>query len=76
MLDIFKIRAVLDEASKWDMDYKAFGSEVHLHLLRQPLPLRELEAWDEQIPWSDSSLKRLYRPFMINHRSHKIIFYL
>lgn len=48
MLDIFKIRAVLDEASKWDMDYKAFGSEVHLHLLRQPLPLRELEAWEEQ----------------------------
>ena len=48
MLDILKIRAVLDEASKWDMDYQAFGTEVHFHLLRQPLPLEELETWEEQ----------------------------
>ena len=48
MFDISKIRAVLDEASKWDMDYQAFGTEVHLHLLHQPLPLAELETWEEQ----------------------------
>lgn len=48
MLDVLKIRAVLDEAGKLDMDYRAFGTEVHLHLLRQPLPLKELEAWEEQ----------------------------
>ena len=47
MLDVPKIRAILDEASRWDMDYEAFGTEGHLHLLRPVFPLEELEAWEE-----------------------------
>ena len=33
MFDVLKIRTVLDEASKWDMDYRASRTEVHLHWL-------------------------------------------
>ena len=47
MLDIPKIKAVLEEASQWDMDYPLFGSHSHAHLFRPPLPIEELEAWEE-----------------------------
>ncbi len=47
MLDIPKIKAVLKEASQWDMDYPIFGSHSHAHLFRPPLPMEELEAWEE-----------------------------
>lgn len=60
MLDIAKIRAVLDEASKWDMEYKAFGTEVHLHILRPVLPLEELETWEEQAKLSVPEDYRAY----------------
>ena len=47
MLDIPKIKAVLKEASQWDMDYPIFGSHSHAHLFRPPLPMEELDAWEE-----------------------------
>ena len=47
MLDIPKIKAVLKEASQWDMDYPIFGSHSHAHLFRPPLPMEELGAWEE-----------------------------
>lgn len=47
MLDIPKIKAVLKEASQWDMDYPIFVSHSHAHPFRPPLPMEELEAWEE-----------------------------
>jgi len=47
MLDIPKIRAILNQANQWDMDFPLFGSHSHAHLFRPLLPLDELEAWEE-----------------------------
>lgn len=47
MLDIPKIRAVLDTASRWDMDLAQFACWSHAHLFNPVLPLEELEAWEE-----------------------------
>ena len=47
MLDIPKIRAVLDTASRWDMDLEQFACWGHAHLFNPVLPLEELEAWEE-----------------------------
>lgn len=47
MLDISKIRAVLDTASRWDMDLAQFACWGHTHLFNPVLPLEELEAWEE-----------------------------
>ena len=49
MLDIPKIRAVLDTASRWDMDLDQFACWSHAHLFNPVLPLEELEAWEEQM---------------------------
>ena len=49
MLDIPKIRAVLDTASRWDMDLEQFACWSHAHLFNPVLPLEELEAWEEQM---------------------------
>ena len=43
MLDIPKIRAILDEAIRWDMDF----DRSHTHLLNPVLPLEELAAWED-----------------------------
>ena len=47
MLDVLKIRAVLDAASRWDMDLAQFACWGHAHLLNPVLPPEELEAWEE-----------------------------
>lgn len=47
MLDIPKICAVLDTASRWDMDLAQFACWSHAHLFNPVLPLEELEAWEE-----------------------------
>lgn len=47
MLDIPKIRAVLDNASRWDMDLAQFACWSHAHLFNPVLPLAELAAWEE-----------------------------
>ena len=47
MLDIPKIRAVLDTASRWDMDLAQFACWGHAHLFNPVLPLEELAAWEE-----------------------------
>lgn len=47
MLDIPKIRAVLDTASRWDMDLAQFACWSHAHLFNPVLPLEELAAWEE-----------------------------
>ena len=47
MLDIPKIRAVLDTASRWDMDLEQFACWGHAHLFNPVLPLEELGAWEE-----------------------------
>ena len=39
MLDIPKIRAVLDTASRWDMDLEQFACWSHAHLFNPVLPL-------------------------------------
>lgn len=47
MLDIPKIRAVLDNASRWDMDLAQFACWSHAHLFNPVLPLEDLAAWEE-----------------------------
>lgn len=47
MLDVPKIRAVVDEASRWDMDLAQFACWGHAHLFNPVLPLEELAAWEE-----------------------------
>ncbi|WP_251317233.1 SMI1/KNR4 family protein [Flintibacter muris] len=47
MLDIPNIRAVLDTASRWDMDLAQFACWGHAHLLNPVLPPEELAAWEE-----------------------------
>jgi len=46
VLDIPKIRAVLDTASRWDMDLVQFACWGHAHLFNPVLPLEDLEAWE------------------------------
>ena len=47
MLDCALIQSVLQKARYWDMNFPLFGSNLHAHLFRPPLPERELDAWEE-----------------------------
>ena len=49
MLDIPKIRAILDTASRWDMDLAQFACWGHAHLFNPVLPPEELAAWEELV---------------------------
>ena len=58
MLDIPKIRAVLDTASRWDMDLEQFACWSHAHLFNPVLPLEELEDTDQVGPILDLIQKK------------------
>lgn len=61
MLDIPRIRAVLDTASRWDMDLVQFACWGHAHLFNPVLPLEELEAWEEL---TEVTLPEDYRTYL------------
>ena len=61
MLDISKVRAVLDTASRWDMDLVQFACWGHAHLFNPVLPLEELEAWEEL---AEAALPEDYRTYL------------
>ena len=61
MLDIPKIRAVLDTASRWDMDLDQFACWSHAHLFNPVLPLEELAAWEEL---AEAALPEDYRTYL------------
>ncbi len=61
MLDISKVRAVLDTASRWDMDLDQFACWSHAHLFNPVLPLEELEAWEEL---AEVTLPEDYRAYL------------
>ena len=61
MLDIPKIRAVLDNASRWDMDLAQFACWSHAHLFNPVLPLAELAAWEEL---AKAALPEDYRAYL------------
>lgn len=61
MLDIPKIRAVLDNASRWDMDLAQFACWSHAHLFNPVLPLAEAAAWEEL---AKAALPEDYRTYL------------
>ncbi len=61
MLDVPKIRSILANAAFLDLEFPISGSECHTHLLRPPLSMEELDAWESLM---QVSLPADYRTYL------------
>lgn len=61
MLDVPRIKSILKRASWMDMDYSLFGSHRHAHLFRPPLPMEDLDTWEDLM---ELQLPQDYRTYL------------